>query len=267
MFDTGHGQAAGDGALLIGQVFWEVKMSDAQDKLNWIKNLIQMMCCDRRIDKAEKEFLFRAAKELDVRIDDWNTLLKRVLKDERVRYPISDRAKAIAALKSLVVMAKADKKVDESEKRYILQFAKFIGVSNSELKEIVRDIDVETLFRPVRQTSGSITALREDFDKIDEFVEVARENGKEVEVVTFKQFVSPATSSDNVVCFHAAEEKDLTIDRCRRLLDNTCAGVVGVLTRFQGFQVRYLLEIGMTKCVIEPVYSRDVDEILSLPRQ
>ncbi len=252
---------------MIGQVFREAKMSDAQDKLNWIKNLIQMMCCDRRIDKAEKEFLFRAAKELDVRVDDWNALLKRVLKDERVRYPISDRANAIAALKSLVVMAKADKKVVESEKRYLLQFAKFIEVSNSELKEIVRDIDVETLFRPVRQTSGSITALREDFDKIDEFVEVARQNGKDVEVITFEQFLSPATSSDNVVCFHAAEEKDRTIDRCRRLLDITCAGVVPVLTRFQGFQVRYLLEIGVTKCVIEPVYSRDVDEILSLPRQ
>ena len=242
-------------------------MSDAQDKLNWIKNLIQMMCCDRRIDKAEKEFLFRAAKELDVRIDDWNKLLKRVLKDERVRYPISDRAKAIAALKSLVVMAKADKKVDEHEKRYILQFAKFIGVSNSELKEIVRDIDVETLFRPARQTSGSITALSDDFDKIDEFLEVARENDKEVEVVTFEQFISPATSSDNVVCFHAAEEKDLTVDRCRRLLDKTDAGVVSVLTRYQGFQVRYLLEIGITKCVIEPVYSRDVDEIVALTRR
>lgn len=242
-------------------------MSDTQDKLNWIKNLIQMMCCDRRIDKAEKEFLFRAAKELDVRIDDWNKLLKRVLKDERVRYPISDRAKAIAALKSLVVMAKADKKVDEHEKRYILRFAKFIGVSNSELKEIVRDIDVETLFRPARQTSGSITALRDDFDKIDEFLEVARQNDKEVEVVTFEQFILPPASSDNVVCFHAAEEKDLTVDRCRRLLDNTGAGVVGVLTRYQGFQVRYLLEIGITKCVIEPIYSRDVDEILALSRQ
>ena len=242
-------------------------MSDAQDKLNWIKNLIQMMCCDRHIDKAEKEFLFRAAKELDIRVDDWNELLKRVLKDERVRYPISDRASAIAALKSLVVVAKADKKVDEREKRYILQFAKSIGISNSELKEIVRDIDVETLFRPVRQTSGSITAIREDFDKIDEFLEVARENGKEVEVVTFEQFISPAKSSDNVVCFHAAEEKDLTMDRCRKLLDNTGAGVVPVLTRFQGFQVRYLLEIGVTKCVIEPIYSRDILEILALPRR
>ena len=65
-------------------------MSDSQDRLNWIKNLIQIMCCDREIAKPEKKFLFRAAKELQVEVSDWNALLKRVWRI--YRFLLSDRA-------------------------------------------------------------------------------------------------------------------------------------------------------------------------------
>jgi hypothetical protein len=43
------------------------------------------------------------------------------------------------------------------------------------------------------------------------------------------------------------------------MLLEKCGGkLVCILTRYQGHQVKYLLEIGLKKCIIEPVYARDI---------
>ena len=238
-------------------------MSDSQDRLNWIKNLIQIMCCDRDIARGEKKFLARAAKELRVEVTDWNGLLKRVLKDERIRYPVEDHDMAIGTLKSLVVMARADGRLDKNEKHYIHRFAKMVGLSNDEFRRTVEDIDVENLFEPFRQETGSIVAIKEDFEHIDKFVAIAQDNDNTVSIAGFDDFVRDANASPKVVCFHAAPERDASVEKCRTLLDRSGDNVVSVLSRHQGYQVKYLLEMGLRKCIIEPVYSRDIDEIFS----
>lgn len=238
-------------------------MGDQEDRLNWIKNLIQLMCCDRDIDKSEKEFLFKAARQLQVEVSDWNGLLKLVLKDDRIRYPIEDEAMAIAALQSLVVMANADHDVKDVEKQYILRFAKMIGVTNSHFKTIVKDIDVKTLFKSFSKTTGNVVVLKEDFDKIEDFKEVAKQNNKSVSVMSFDEFIAEAPSED-IVCFHAAGDKTASVAMCGKLLEKSGDRVVSILNRYQGHQVKYMLEIGLRKCVIEPVYSRDIDDIFSI---
>jgi hypothetical protein len=45
------------------------------------------------------------------------------------------------------------------------------------------------------------------------------------------------------------------------LLEACGEKLVCILTRFQGHQVKYLHEIGLKKCIIEPVYARDVAEL------
>lgn len=239
-------------------------MSDSQDRLNWIKNLIQIMCCDRDIARGEKKFLARAAKELRVEVRDWNALLQRVLKDERIRYPVEDHDKAIATLKSLVVMAKADGHIHKNEKHYIHRFAKMIGLSNEEFRRIVEDIDVENLFRPFQKTTGGILAIKEDFEHIDKFVAIAQENDNAVSIAGFDEFVRDAEASAEIICFHAAPERTDSVKTCRKLMEKSGDNVVSILSRHQGFQVRYLLELGLRKCIIEPVYSRDIDEIFSV---
>ena len=238
------------------------------DKLNCIKNLMRMMCCDGRVAKREKKFLKRAAKEIGLQVSDWNGLLKEVLKDAAKYYPVQDREKAIATLKSLVVMAKADKKVDEHEKKHILRFAKSIGVSNEEWKCIRKDIDVESLFDPFKDSdgavrpkkiAGAIVVLREDFDKINEFSEVANENGVTTRIVGFDEFMAEAGGDGDIVCFHASQDKDVSVRRCEQLLERSGDRTVSVLTRYQGHQVKYMLEVGLKKCIIEPVYSQDID--------
>lgn len=249
-------------------------MSETQDCLNYIKNMIRMMCCDGEIASREKKFLGRAAKEIGAEVDDWNRLLREVLGDVMTEgtklYPVTNRDKAIATLKSLIVMAKADKKVDQREKEYILRFAKSVGVSNSEWKQIKSQIDIGTLFEPfkraepaagLKKTAGGITVLSEDFDKIDEFTQVAKERAITTQIVGFDEFIAAAGGGEDIVCFHAAEDKDETVRKCKELLARSPDGTVSVLTRYQGHQVKYMLEQGLKKCIIEPVYTQDIDKL------
>jgi uncharacterized tellurite resistance protein B-like protein len=245
-------------------------MSEMDDRLNYVKNMIRMMCCDGEIAKREKKFLSRAAKEIGIQVDDWNRLLKEVLGEGAKLYPMSDREKAIATLKSLVVMAKADKKVDEREREYILRFAKSVGVSNSEWKQIKSQIDIGTLFEPfkkaegaggLKETAGGIMLLREDFDKIDDFTQVAKEREITTQIVGFDEFIGGAGGEEDIVCFHASEDKDESVRKCKELLARSPERTVSVLTRYQGHQVKYMLEEGLKKCIIEPVYTQDIDKL------
>ncbi len=253
---------------------------DEQDRINWIKNLIQLMCCDGRIADREKQFLRRVAKQLQVRVPDWNLLLKSVLHDARVRYPVSDETTAIAVLKSLIVMANADGRIDENEKRYILNFAKVIGLSHRDVKAIMKDMgkapDVkdkpapETGVIPAEAPAAAsstgmshITAASDDFDRVDDFVEVAREQGRDVHVVTLDDLLTGKRPAGSIVCFHAFGQPEDTVMRHNRLREALAPSVhlVAVLTRYQGHHVRYLLEVGIAKCIIEPVYARDIQQI------
>ena len=244
-------------------------MSENSDKLNYIKNLIWMMCCDGDIAESEKQFLFRVAREIGASIDNWNSLVKEVLADNGQLYSISDRQKAIATFKSLVIMAKADNKIDRQEKEYILRFAKSLGLTNKQFKTISREIDMSTLLdsfktpsTPQNVSNSRIVAIREDFDRIEEFTKVAGEQDVDTKITGLDQFLAGTETDDDIVCFHAAEDKSKSIQRCRDLLSKAGDKTAGILTRYQGHQVKYLREIGLSKCVIEPVYSHDIDTLL-----
>jgi len=263
-----------------------------QDRINWIKNLIQLMCCDGSITDRERKFLFKVARQLRVAVPDWDALLKSVLHDARVRYPISDHDTALAVLKSLIVIANADGRINDDENRYILSFAKVIGVADEQLKAIVDDINAKhpargtgirgTGFQPVisppsspRGTGfqpaishpaagGLITVVKDDFEQIDQFVEVVRRHGREVRIVTLDDLVLRKHPAGEITCFHAAGQPADTVHRYQRLLEVVTGRTVAVLSRYQGHHVRYLLELNIPKCVIEPVYARDIEQICAL---
>lgn len=234
------------------------------DNMNCLKNLLQLMCIDGIIHPKEKEFLQKAAAQLDIAVDDWNALLKEVLHDNIPFYTIVDHQKATAALKAMIVMAQSDGKIDEKERRYVLQFAKSIGVDRTEWKALLAHIEAGNLFGPYQKPQGNLIALTEDFEKLDAFLKVAADYGTSVETIGLNQYLKKEIVPKAVVCFHAAQEKDLTVSRCKLLLGKAGDGLVCILTRFQGHQVKYLHEAGLKKCVIEPVYTRDIIEILKL---
>lgn len=244
-------------------------MSVLQDKTNCIKNLMRIMCCDGRIAAREKKFLAAAAKQLCVEVKDWNALKDQVRKDLQTVYPVRNRDRAIASLKAMVVMARADRKVDQKEGDLILQFAKSLGLSNQEWKKILKDITLQSLFEPFQSASvspfvtGSILVLKEDFDKMDQFLKVLEEHGIPFRIAGFDELVRQARPAEDVVCFHAAEDRHKTVDKCRKLLAESGNRVVSILSRHQGYQVRYLLEIGPVKCIIEPVYARDIQKLFA----
>ena len=71
-----------------------------EDKLNCIKNMMWMMCCDGDIAEREKKFLSRAARKIGLEISDWNGLLQEVLADGTKLYTISDRDRASSSVSS-----------------------------------------------------------------------------------------------------------------------------------------------------------------------
>jgi uncharacterized tellurite resistance protein B-like protein len=236
-------------------------MANSLDSTNCIKNLIQLMCCDGKLDKQEKKFLTAAAKQMQFQVDDWPRMIKEVYRDQVDLYPVTDRQKAVATLKGLIVMAKADGQVHDKEKQFIQKFAKSIGVSNSEWKQIVKSIDKENLFESFVETDkniGTVTVVKDGFEKIDDFCRVARENGATVETVEMKAFLESKPDPGQVACFHAAADKETSMENCRVLLEKTGGNLICILTRFQGLQVKYLHELGLKKCIIEPVYSQDI---------
>lgn len=235
-------------------------MSLEQDKLNYIKNLIWMMCCDKDADTAEKKFLKRAAKEIDLKVDNWTELIKGVVRDGTGKYPVSNRDRAIAALKSLMIMARADKVVKDEEKDFLVQFARSIGISNEEWDRIRKISDTESLFAPFKTSAKSIVALKEDFEKIDDFKKVALQSGLSVQIVGFDEFIAAGPDAEDVVCFHASDDRHASVDKCKALLEKCGGRVVSILTRYQGHLVKYLREVGLKKCIIEPVYSRDIEK-------
>jgi len=239
------------------------------DKLNYIKNMMWMMCCDGKIADREVKFLKKAAKEVSAEIDDWKMLLKEVKSSGPQVYPINNREKAVAALKSLVIMAKVDGKIDAQEKEYLLKFAKSIGISNQQWVDLRKNIDLETLFDAFKEPcsesmnlGGGIVAIRDDFDKIDEFADVASDFGAAVDFAGYKEFVTAPAVDGQIVCFHAAQDKKETVRRCANIMKKAGGNMAAILTRYQGHQVQYMLEIGLEKCIIEPVYTQDIIKLL-----
>ena len=240
-------------------------MTMAQDKLNCIRNLIQMMCSDGRIEESEKRFLFKAAKALQEEVEDWNALLDEVRQEPGKLYPLQERDRAISALKAMVVMAKVDQHVDAKEGALIRRFAESIGLSNQEWKQILHDLDIPTLFEPFRsrQIAGTLVILKEDFDKLDAFLTVLKDSEVRFRLEDFDAFVRAGEVREQKVCFHAAPVKEKTVQKCQTLLEKCGDKLIAILTRFQGNQVQYLLERGLKKCIIEPVYKRDLEQMFS----
>jgi hypothetical protein len=223
-----------------------------------------MMCCDGKLNQREKKFLAAAAKQMSFDVEPfggWGQLVKQVHKDKVDLYPIKDEQKAISTLKGLVVMAKADRRIDKREKTLIQNFAKSIGIGNREFSNLIKGIDTENLFEcfnePLKKI-GDIIALEDEFEKLDNFIAVAGENGATVKTTTIEALLSSELPTGQIVCFHASEDKEKTLQNCRNLLQKAGIEPICILTRFQGLQVKYLHELGLRTCVIEPVYSRDV---------
>jgi uncharacterized tellurite resistance protein B-like protein len=241
-------------------------METNQDKINCLKNLIRMMCCDGRIEECEKKFLFRTAKQLQLDIPDWNVLLREVKQGPQAFDPIHNRSRAIATLKAMIVMAKADRKVDKKEGDLLLQFAKSLDLSNAQWKQILHEIDLKTLYVPFESSTGatgSVLVLRDDFDAIDPLLGLMKELGIRFRLAGFEEVLRDRPPGENRVCFHVSPQREMTLHRARQLLEKAGEKTAAVLTRYQGHQVQYLLELGIRRCIIEPVYARDLEKLLA----
>ncbi len=237
-------------------------MSLAQDRGNCLRNLVRLMCCDGKIAEPEKRFLAKVAHELNAKVRDWPAFVKETLADPRDLWPVADRRRAIATLKSLVAMARADGRIGRREKGHIARFAKALGVTADQWRQILEEADSPDVWRPFKSCSVGVYAIEDDFERLQDLVDLATDHDIPAQTTPLEAFLSQPPRALGAVCFHAVEQTEATVDRCRRLLNVAGDKAVAVLTRFQGRQVQYLLEAGLTRCVIEPLYPRDLRRIV-----
>jgi len=244
-------------------------MSLVSDRGDCLRNVIRVMCCDGKIAEAERQFLAKVAHELNAKVRDWPTFIKEVLRDPEPVRPIADPQRALATLEAMVRMARADGAIHRREKRCLAAFAKAIGVSAEQWRRIVQGsrepegagATLREAFSAEACTSG-VYALTDDFEQVGALLDLAAAHDVPVETRTVAAFLADPPRAAQAVCFHAAEETETTLERCRRLLEVAGEKTAAVLTRFQGRQVQYMLEAGLKRCVIEPLYAEDLPRIL-----
>jgi hypothetical protein len=239
-------------------------MENDRDKQNCLKNLLTMILIDGEVDRREMDFLKNAAAKLEIAVADWKQLVRLVQEDGTPVYPIEDRTFAVEVLKALMAMARKDDRVEDAEKRLLLVFSKSIGISRAELKEALALSAKDGLFDPPERADTTFLVITTDFEKIDDFVKTFEGSGVGVKLVEYKDALhGDALKGLTIVCLHGAIDQETTVKRCSNLLHkNKDLFIVPILGRYQGNYVKYLHEIGIKRCFVEPVFPIDVANIL-----
>jgi uncharacterized membrane protein YebE (DUF533 family) len=90
---------------------------------------------------------------------------RRSSQDSQTVYPLANRQKALAALKAMALMAKADDQVDEKEKTVLQAFAKTLGLTKEQWKQILSELDLATVFEPFGEKSRNDNGSRPTISK------------------------------------------------------------------------------------------------------
>lgn len=235
---------------------------DAEDGRNCIKNLIAVAAADRKLDSGEKEFFLNVFKKLEIPSGELPILFREVRGDGLPFYPVKSREAAIKTLKMMLTMARADGSFDVSEKKIIHAFAKAIGFDREALAgkvaESGEESSSETPETPTDFSWLNIRVITDHFEKLEEFMgslESMNASG-----ASFLDFLREP--SGDIVFMHAVERRKATVTRLEKIQKICSARIVPIMTRFQGDQIKYVHDLGIPRCMIEPVLKNEVIRLL-----
>jgi hypothetical protein len=234
-----------------------------QQRQHCLNNLALMLLADGEVSPQEMDFLQKAAGVLGVESDDWPGYLRSMEKDETTVYPIEDRSFARKVLSAMAEMARRDGKYDAAEQQLLHLFVKACALSTEEVADILPPAPGQSP-QPDGGAQQRMLVVTTDFEAVDTLVTVLERCGVVVATREYQEVLHGHALGDHtIVCLHGAVEKDTTIKRCDNLLHSYPGlTVVPILGRYQGHQVKYLHEIGIPRCIVEPVFPADVTHIL-----
>ena len=242
---------------------------DTITKKTFFINAILIVNADGKVNPREEQFIRGLVERAGITDEQMREWLREAQSGERALRPLGDPALDAEALKLMVGAASANRKLDRDQEKALITWAKSTGISFDELKRTVRSqwgTDVlEALFitdQSATETDGAglvISVVSDHFDTLEAFMTAGE---------GFRLEVRPLDRLDELpvkpryIVFHAAEEKDTTLatsDRLWRALPETRQ--IMVAHRAQAFQISYLLERHVYRCMVEPIYPGELHKL------
>jgi len=182
--------------------------------------------------------------------------------------PVHDEAAALDVLRLTIGVVAADRELAPGEWIALLHLAKALGISNDVLRELVQTCwNQDVLARLAARhepeaapTGPPVLLVTDHFDRLEPFL--AASPG-----VPFDQRplggIPAQGGQAHFAVFHAAEDKEDSV-RILTALQAALpsARLMAVVGRHQGYQVSYLLEAGLFRCLVEEVYPDELAELM-----
>lgn len=248
-------------------------MDDATRKAFFV-NMLLVANADDGVDDAERGFLRTFVERSGItagQVAAWTGELRA----GRARFvPVDSPERADEALGLMVAVASADGTLGVNERRALLAWGRVMGLERDALVERVRErwgADVLGELFPEPAPAGAtphgarVLVLSEHFERIDAFIEAGA--GFDFEVRERAAFTDLPGDVDFVV-FHVAEAREAsiaTLERLRAALPGALP--VAVANRHQAFQISYLLEAGVHRCMVEPIYPGELARLVARARE
>ena len=245
-------------------------------------NTVLIANADGEVSAEERAFIqdFAARAGIsDVKMQAW---LSTVRSGEAAFEPLESPEHAEALFALLVGVASSDGSLSAAERDALLHWGHVLGLSATEVRDKARALwQHDVLGQWFAQTPAS--SATEDTETEDEAAEVPQaviisnhftkleamlETSPDVPVQVATMQDAPRSLNDGqVAVFHAHEEKSDTLDMLDWVRRHMNAhAVVVVLNRHQAFQISYLYEQAVDRCLVEPVYPGELAKVLRLAR-
>jgi len=233
-------------------------------------NMAILAQADGAVDPLERNFVKGFLKKVRVSNAEANRWLAEAQSEGLKFQPVPERKQALDLLKLMVGVAAADGKLEEKETATLVWMAKACGISQEETTALVkdywkRDVFAEVLARPSPKPTEQgaelrVTLIADGFAKVEDLVtgnpSVRFDRHKLDEVL------SGAVRPEAIV-LHAQEKREDSIGTAKAV-KNACpnAKIVVVVRRDQAFQIGYLMEQGIHRCLVEPIFPNEISQVL-----
>ncbi len=223
---------------------------------------------DGRTSPEEQRLLDLLAEQLGVTPEERARWISECGPDA-VFLPMRDQAEAREILGLMIQLAGADGLVLATEKQALLRAGKVMGLPAGELDVLVQamtgahlSLAATEAVRSAAASQALVTVLSDHYESLPQLLDASA--GLPLDVRTLDALKARRPPPEHVV-FHALDDRQASLEivaRVRRAAPK--ARIIPVVRRDQGYLVSYLLEAGVQRCIVEPVYPGELEGAVGL---
>jgi uncharacterized tellurite resistance protein B-like protein len=233
-------------------------------------NMAILARADGVVDPLEKRFVQRFLERVGVANAQANRWLAEAQSEGWRFHPAVEREQALALMKLMVGVASADGKVEAKETDTLILMAKACNITRDELVALLeqyhdKDVlaDLAPLLSPAaaeQATGPRVALIAEGFPAIENLA--AANPTLQFERHTLDAVLAGTMKSQAIV-FHAFEDRQASLDTVKTLKNlYPHSKIIVVVRRDQAFQIRYLMEQAIHRCLVEPIFPNEIAQAL-----